>query len=116
MRLLRAIRLVLFVCIHVLLVQSAIGQDRHFVYLQSDKGLPFYIKINGRNISSSPIGYAIIPRLTDSTYEISIGFAGSSNVQQYELVVTGANQGYLLKDFVERGFGLFNLQTAKVQI
>lgn len=95
-------------------LNQAIAQKTYFTYLQSENQQPFYVSIKGGNISSSSIGYVILSRLTDSTYPISIGFPGTNDVQEFDLTVNGSDQGYLIKNFGDKGWGLFNLQTLAV--
>jgi hypothetical protein len=110
--------LLLTILIFAFLLGSAgvMGQKTYFVYLQSDNQQPFYINIRGKNISSSAIGYVIIPKLVDSTYPVKIGFNSGVPVQEFDIVVNGNDQGFIIKDFGEKGFGLFNLQSLAVQM
>jgi hypothetical protein len=91
--------------------QWAGAQKTYFVYLQSDNQQPFYVNIRGKNQSSTPMGYIILAKLHDSTYPIKIGFPGSGIQQEFDLTVEGNDLGFLVKNFGEKGYGLFNLQT-----
>ena len=51
---------------------SAMAQQDHFVYLQTDNGKPFYIRMNTKILSSSSEGYIIIPNVTDGVYQIKV--------------------------------------------
>lgn len=93
---------------------TAQAQKTYFVYLQSDNQQPFFVNINGRNISSSAAGYVILSKLHDSTYPIRIGFPSGGSLQEFELAVNGNDQGFLVKDFGEKGYGLFNMQSLAV--
>ncbi len=107
-----------YACILVLLMSvslSSIAQQNRFVYLQTDNRQPFYVKMNKLVYSSSATGYLIIPKLTDNTYEMSIGFPKNEfPEQQLNLKVDGKDAGYVVKNFGEKGWGLFNLQTLAV--
>jgi hypothetical protein len=117
MRLLRFCQIAFFLLfLSFGLVQQTSGQKNSFIYLQSDEQQPFYVTVNGRNISSSSIGYVIISKIPDGNLPIRIGFPNSNNVQDYDLKVDGNDQGYLIKNFGQKGWGLFNLQTLDVQI
>lgn len=102
----------LFVSFLVGLSVTAFAQQNHFIYIQTDNKQPFYVKFDKKILSSSVSGYLIIPKLQDSTYELSIGFP--KNEWPEQKVTCGVNNkdvGYLLKNFGEKGWGLFNFQT-----
>ena len=85
------------------------GQDQqYYIYIQSERSQPFYVRFDGKLLSSSDKGYLIIPKLPAGTANMRIGFAKSEvPEQQYMVKVGGANdQGYLLKPD-----GLYNLVT-----
>lgn len=91
------------------------AQLNHFIYFQTEGKQPFYAKLDKKLYSSSASGYLIIPKLKEGTYQISIGFPKSEvTEQQYFCVVDNRDAGYLVKDFGDRGWGLFNLQTLDV--
>src|SRR5689334_22710521 len=108
--------LVILLCSFLFFAIKATSQKTFFVYLQSDNQQPFYVNINGKNISSSSIGYVILSKLVDSTYPIKIGFPGSDAVQEFNIKINGNDQGYMIKDFGEKGWGLFNFQTLAVEM
>ncbi|MDQ2862940.1 MAG: hypothetical protein M3R50_04675, partial [Bacteroidota bacterium] len=53
---------------------AASAQQDHFIYLQTENTQPFYVKVNNKLISSSAMGYVIIPKLNDGDYTLHIGF------------------------------------------
>ena len=57
-----------------LITLFAAGQQVHFVYLQSDNAQPFYVKLNNNFTSSSSLGYLILPKLSDVTFDITFVF------------------------------------------
>lgn len=94
---------------------KAWAQQYRFVYLQTDNRQPFYVKLNNTLYSSAAEGYLIIPRLTDNTYRLMIGFPKNEFPEQMvEVEVQGKDLGFLLKQFEQKGWGLFNLQTMAV--
>lgn len=105
-----------FVSIFFLFCLSCLSaQENHFVFIQTDNNLPFYVFLNGKLYSSSASGYMIIPKLDNGTYNFSAGFAKNAFPEQgFELVVDKKDLGFNLKDFGEKGWGLFNLQTMNV--
>jgi hypothetical protein len=91
------------------------AQEKHFVFIQSDNKQPFYVSINGKIFSSTASGYVIIPKQTEGEYNAVIGFAGNSFPEQsFKYVIDKKDLGFNLKNFGEKGWGLFNLQTLAV--
>jgi hypothetical protein len=94
---------------------SANAQQVHFVYLQTENSQPFYVKVNNKVVSSSPEGYVIIPNLVDNTYEMVIGFPKNEFPEEkFTVPVDKKNEGFLVKNFGEKGWSLFNMQTLAV--
>jgi hypothetical protein len=90
------------------------AQEKHFVFIQSDNHEPFYVSLNGKLYSSSATGYIIIPKLSDGAYDFSIGFAKNAFPEQSFRYEINKDLGFNLKNFGEKGWGLFNLQTLNV--
>ncbi len=104
--------LVFIFCVNIL---SA--QEKHFVYIQSDNKQLFYLEANGRRFSSTANGYAIIPKLEKGVYNLMIGFADTAVPEQnFRFEIDRNDLGFNLKNFGEKGWGLFNLQTLNVQM
>ncbi|NDC78483.1 MAG: hypothetical protein EBZ67_11510, partial [Chitinophagia bacterium] len=95
----------------------ALAQERHFLYLQADNEQAFYLKLAGETRSSTPAGYLILPRLVDSTLEFVVGFP-LRKYPEYSFRVDGIDRdrGYALKDFGEKGWGLFDMQSMEVSM
>lgn len=99
----------------LLLSSVSQAQQYYFVYMQTDNKQPFYIKVNDKVMSSSASGYVVIPKLTTGNYTVTVGFPKDQWPQQTMLLgITNADAGYLLKNFGEKGWGLYNLQTMAV--
>ena len=89
---------------------SLSAQKVYFVYLQSDNQQPFYARMGEKIYNSNPSGYLILSSLRDSNYSINIGMQGSQSPDQaYSIPVNRKDQGFLLKSFGDKGWGLFNL-------
>src|ERR1700730_12280127 len=85
------------------------SQKIYFVYLQTETAQPFYIKMNDKIHSSSASGYLILSKLNDSTYNFSVGFPENKWPEQaFSVRVNKKDHGYLLKNFGEKGWGLFD--------
>lgn len=104
--------LYLFCC---LLVGSGLAaQDAsYFVYIQHEKQQPFYVKLEGKMLSSSVKGYVILPKLPQGKVPVTIGFPKSEAPEQsYVLRLTGQRDyGFLLKNTGDKEYALYDLQT-----
>lgn len=91
------------------------AQQNHFVYLQTDNKQPFYIRINEKLYSSSQSGHLVIPKLIAGKYTLSVGFPKNDWPSQNIMIsVTEKDLGFILKNFNNEGWGLFNIQTLEV--
>lgn len=91
------------------------SQLSHYIYLQTDNQQPFYIKYNNRIYSSSAAGYLILSKLKEGTIEFSVGFPKSDQSEQkFQCVLDNADKGYLIKNFAEKGWGLYDLQSSAI--
>jgi hypothetical protein len=104
---------VLFVFLFFSATLSA--QKVYFIYLQTENLQPFYARMGERIYNSNPAGYLILSNLRDSSYSINIGMQGNQAPDQpYSISVNRKDQGFLLKNLGDRGWGLFNLSTMAV--
>ncbi|HWC54844.1 MAG TPA: DUF4476 domain-containing protein [Chitinophagaceae bacterium] len=105
-------------CLFILLAGcGAFSQRVYFVYLQTEQEQPFFVKLNNKVFSSAASGYVILSKLYDSTYDFSIGFPQNKWPEQHFSLKVGAkDHGYLVKNFGDKGWGLFDLQTMAVQM
>jgi hypothetical protein len=94
---------------------AATSQRVYFIYLQTDNQQPFYARMGERIYNSTPSGYLILSNLRDSNYTINIGLQGSQAPDQpYSITVNKRDQGFLIKNFGEKGWGLFNLSSMAI--
>ncbi|RFM31348.1 DUF4476 domain-containing protein [Chitinophaga silvisoli] len=95
-------------CFLLMALRMTAQDQQYYIYIQSERSQPFYVRFDGKLLSSSDKGYIIIPKLPAGTANMRIGFAKSDvPEQQYMVKVGGANdQGYLLKQD-----GLYNIVT-----
>ncbi len=99
------------------LTTMVFSQRVYFVYLQTESDQPFFVRMNDKTYSSSASGYVILSKLRDSTYSFKIGFPQNKwPEQQFSIEVKGKDRGLLVKNFGEKGWGLFDLQTLSVQM
>lgn len=91
---------------------KADAQEKHFIFIQSETRQPFYVSLNGKVYSSTASGYVIVPKLMDGEYNFEIGFGQNLTTEYiFNYTINKRDGGFLLKDFNEKGWGLFNLQT-----
>lgn len=96
---------------------SASSQKVYFIYFQTESSQPFYVKTGDKVHASTGSGYLILSQLRDSTYFFKMGFPGNKSPElQFSIVVNKKDHGFLLKNFGEKGWGLFDLQTLAVQM
>ncbi len=115
MRMFKISRLISLIIACGLFISGAVAQLNHFIYLQTDNQQPFYIKYNNRIISSSASGYLILPKLKDGVIEFALGFPKTNlEEQQFQCTIDKADKGFLVKNFNEKGWGLYDLQSSSV--
>lgn len=104
-----------FISFSIILFFTAIhsfAQQNHFIYIQSDTKSSFTVNMNDHDYSSSEMGYVIIPKLQNNTYILSVAIAGVSTAPfTFQCKVNNNDQGFLLKNYGEKGWALMNLQT-----
>jgi hypothetical protein len=104
----------LFAIIFIFSACKSYAQEKHFIFIQSESRQPFYVSLDGKIHSSTASGYVIIPKLTDGGYELRIGFAQSIVEYPFTYYIKNNDAGFSLRNFGEKGWGLFNLQTFNV--
>ncbi len=100
----------------VLIAHAINAQKIYFIYLQTETGDPFFVRLNEKLYNSTPSGYLILSKLRDSTYNFQIGFPGKNDDLHFTATVNRNDQGYLIKNFGEKGWGLYNMQTLSIQM
>jgi Domain of unknown function (DUF4476) len=100
---------ILFICL------AANAQQNYFIYVQTENKQPFYVKIKDKILSSSASGYLVIPKLNTGEYPLTVGFPKDKWPQQkFNLAIGTVDAGYLLKNYEEKGWGMYNIQTMEV--
>ncbi len=96
---------------------AARAQQNYFVYVQTDNKQPFYVKMKDKIMSSSTAGYLVIPKLTTGAYALTVGFPKDQWGQQsFNIAIGTSDAGYLLKNFGDKGWGLYNIQTMEISM
>lgn len=102
-----------FTCLFISLNIKA--QQNHFIYIQADNKQPFYAKLDKKLYSSTASGYLVVAKLKTGAYNFVIGFPKNEWPEQYiHCTVEDKDLGYLLKNFGDKGWGFFNLQSLNV--
>lgn len=108
-------RLFVFFCLLSFFI-PAFSQQHHYLFLQSEAQQAFYVRYDGRIMVSGTAGYIILSKLKESDVKFGLGFsAGNQTELNFELSTNRQDKGYLIKQFGEKGWGLFDLQTGDVQ-
>ena len=106
----------LLLVIALILSQTTLlSQDRYFMFVQTENEQAFYARLQGRTMSSSASGYLIVPRITDTTISITIGFPKRIFPEQTFLIRNiKSDKGYLLKNIPEKGWMLSDMQSGDI--
>ena len=108
-------RIIFSICLFLLFGFQSNGQERHFILIQTDNKQIFNVSLGGKLYSSNISGYVIIPKLNDGDYNIVIGFPPNTFPDQpFKCLVDKKDLGFQLKNFGEKGWALFNLQSMEV--
>lgn len=108
-------KLLLFLIYTACLSVTSFAQRVYFIYLQSEGGQPFYVKMADKVHSSTAAGYLILPGLPDSSYTLRVGFARSTSPESvFNVSLHGKDRGFLLKD-MDGTLNLFDLQSLNLQ-
>jgi hypothetical protein len=110
-------RLIL-IFISILCISAGVrSQHHHFFYIQSDQQQPFYIKLGNEVMSSSSAGFLIIPKLKDSAFDMIVGFPKDQFPEyRFKIAQVKKDRGMNLKNFGDKGWGLFDLQTLEIMM
>ncbi len=99
----------------VLIPGTVISQHYHFVYMQGENQQVFYMKKSGELITSSATGFVILPKLQAGTHQFTIGFPKNQWPEyEFQVEIKSSDRGFTLKNFEDKGWGLFDLQTLEL--
>jgi hypothetical protein len=104
------------ICFFALVTNFIYAQKIYFVYLQTENGGPFFIRMNDKLYSSTSAGYLILHHLIDSTYNFKLGFPEKNVDLDFAVSINKKDHGYLIKNFGDKGWGLFDLQSLGIQM
>lgn len=90
------------------------AQQQYFIFIWADNQQPFYVRLEEKTYSSSPIGHLVISQLKDSTYSLVVGFPKNQFPEQaFVISFNNKDLDYQLKYAAESGWTLFNAQTSE---
>jgi hypothetical protein len=104
------------ICFFAMLTALLNAQKIYFIYLQTETGEPFFVRLNDKLYSSESSGYLILPKLKDSTYKFKLGFPSKNLDLDFTATINKKDHGYLIKNLGEKGWGLFDLQSLDLQM
>lgn len=105
----KVLLLLLLFCIAV----AGYSQKVYFIYLQSESGTPFFVKMAGKIYSSTASGYVILPKLVDSTYMLTIGLPGNTKEATFSIAINNNDKGLLVQN-ADNSLKLYDWQTATI--
>lgn len=89
---------------------AARAQKIYFIYIQADNNSPFFVKMGDKVSSSTAVGYLILPKLVDSTYQFTVGRTGQAAAEsRFSVTMAKKDRGFLLRES-DGKFSLFDLQ------
>lgn len=101
---------ILILVILFFISEYASAQRKYFMYIQAENKQPFYISVNNKIYSSSLTGNLVIPRLKNGKYFFIAGFPKNKySEQKFSYVINDKDVGFVLKQFGNEGWGLFNI-------
>jgi hypothetical protein len=99
----------------IISVLAASAQKNYYIYMQTDNKQAFSVKMDGKDLSSTASGYIIIPKLLKGEHSFTISFPKNEwPKQSFNILLNDYDQGYTLKNFAEKGWGLFNQQSMDI--
>jgi len=94
---------------------SASLQAQHYFFLEADRQQPFYIRWNGQLLSSSANGFLLVSKVETDKILLTIGFPRNQFPEiNFDLRGMDRDRGFQLKDFGEKGWGLFDRTSLEV--
>ena len=94
-------------------VLSLNAQKVYYTYFESENKQAFYVKMGDHVFTSNSTGFLTISNLTDSTYQVSLGFPNSSLISRFNITINAKDRGFLLKN-LDNQLVLFDLETLSI--
>lgn len=88
---------------------------QHYIFIEADGQQPFYLKQGNTTLSSSAAGFLIIPKITASEMEFSVGFPKNIYPEvSFYISGTDRDRGFQLKMMEGQGWSLFDRTSLEV--
>ncbi|MEY3577176.1 MAG: hypothetical protein RL394_759, partial [Bacteroidota bacterium] len=88
---------------------------QHYIFIEADGQQPFYLKQGNATVSSSAAGFLILPKITASEMEFSIGFPKNIYPEvSFYINGTDRDRGFQLKLMEGQGWSLFDRTSLEV--
>jgi hypothetical protein len=99
----------------MLLTVGVYAQQSLVVFMEATEKRPFYVKLGSKTIASSATGQALITELSDSSYQVTIGFPGTDMAELPFLVKLHKNDNsFQLKQGSDQLWSLVDLESSQV--
>mgnify|MGYP001810372899 CR=1 FL=1 len=87
------------------------AQTTGFVYIESEKGEPFYIRTRDTLYHSAPEGFILLTSLHKLKGDLILGFPGQTAAAfVFSIPATEIDKGWVLKDMKQEGWRLYDSQ------
>lgn len=97
------------------MVWKGVVQAQHYFFIEADRQQPFYVRMEGKLISSSAGGFLLVPKVDHEKLLLTIGFPKNQFPEiSFELGQMDRDRGFQLKDFGEKGWVLFDRNNLQV--
>jgi hypothetical protein len=105
----------IFMSLALWLGLSASLHAQRYFFIEADRQQPFYVRMDGQLISSSAGGFLLVPKVESERLLLTIGFPKNQFPEiTFELRQMDRDRGFQLKDFGEKGWGLFDRNSLQV--
>jgi hypothetical protein len=82
---------------------------QHYFFIEADGQQPFYVRWNGKLLSSSAGGFLLVPGVEEEKILLTVGFPMNKYPENnFELSEMNRDRGFQLKNFGDKGWGLFD--------
>src|SRR4030095_8940894 len=91
------------------------AQRQYYVLIENENRQPIFVRIGETTYNSSSVGHVILSGMVDSVYNLEIGFPKEQYPSNHFLIkMNKKDHGYQLKNLLDKGWVLFNYQTAEL--
>lgn len=110
-------KLHMLLLVAVLLIAGIVpsrAQWNYFVYVESENREPFYLRVQNK-IHAAPNGHLVLSKLPEGELKVELGFPQSTAPeQQFSIAIGKSDRGFLLRNFSDKGWVLYDLQLSQL--